>query len=181
MQINDFVRACHENAAAKGFWDKPRETGTLIALIHSEVTEAMDASSCAEFCEELADICIRIGDLCGGLGIDFERILGLVAEQFEEKENFYINTSNIAAIEKSLSVLKQDFDDYKNACNVHGSLSYALEHDRKNNREKFELCIGLAFIDTLAWAAQKGFRVKDSIIAKMEKNKTRPRLHGKEY
>jgi len=43
MQINEMARMAHANARAKGFWDEPREVGTILALIHSEVSEALEA------------------------------------------------------------------------------------------------------------------------------------------
>jgi len=64
--------AAHNLAKEKGWWDKPREDGTVIALIHTELSELMNAicrkegnSKVITFSkeeEELADVCIRIMD-----------------------------------------------------------------------------------------------------------------------
>lgn len=84
MHISELVKMAHENAKEKGFWDdwegsnKLHATATRLALIHSEVSEALEAmrhNDKENFEEELADTCIRIFDLCGGLGIDLEKAI----------------------------------------------------------------------------------------------------------
>lgn len=74
--INDLCKEAFETAKSKGWHNEPRETGTLLALIHSEVSEALEADRKGDkqnFEEELADTCIRIFDLCGSRGIDLEK------------------------------------------------------------------------------------------------------------
>jgi NTP pyrophosphatase (non-canonical NTP hydrolase) len=73
--INSYVQEAYEIAKSKGWHDEPREIGTMLALIHSEVSEALEADRKGDmenFAEELADICIRTFDLCGHLGIDLD-------------------------------------------------------------------------------------------------------------
>lgn len=41
--LNELARQFHERAKAKGFWDEKRETGTLLMLIVSELSEALEA------------------------------------------------------------------------------------------------------------------------------------------
>lgn len=41
--INQLRDEIHANAKEKGFWDNPRETGTLLMLCVSELSEAMEA------------------------------------------------------------------------------------------------------------------------------------------
>lgn len=43
MRLNDLVKEVHKTAKDKGFWDEPRETGTLLMLCVSELSEAMEA------------------------------------------------------------------------------------------------------------------------------------------
>lgn len=78
MQINDLCKEAYQTAVSKGWHDKKRETGTLLALIHSEVSEALEADRKGDvenFAEELADVCIRIFDLCGLKSIDLEQAI----------------------------------------------------------------------------------------------------------
>lgn len=65
-------RAVYKMALEKGWWDEPREDGTIIALIHSELSEALEglrkdliSDKIPPFLaveEELADVIIRIMD-----------------------------------------------------------------------------------------------------------------------
>lgn len=76
----DYVqKAVHENAVSKGFYVTPPEEGTAIALMHSELSEALDAArhgnqpsdhipAFSGVEEELADTVIRIMDWCGHKG-----------------------------------------------------------------------------------------------------------------
>ncbi|UUZ85636.1 hypothetical protein LJK88_20320 [Paenibacillus sp. P26] len=84
--INDLVNAAHQNAIDKGWHEEPRSFGEIIALIHSELSEALeDYRNGRRFTEtyyegekpcgipsELADAVIRVFDACGYLGIDLE-------------------------------------------------------------------------------------------------------------
>lgn len=76
-----FLRAVHENAKAKGFWDGERNAGEAIALMHSELSEALEAlrqgnpssekiPPYTQLEEELADVVIRVLDFAGGHGLD---------------------------------------------------------------------------------------------------------------
>ena len=79
--FNDIAMSVHTNARAHGWWDEPREDGTLIALIMSEAAEALEAlrkgngpdEHCPQFSGaevELADVVIRIMDMAEARGWD---------------------------------------------------------------------------------------------------------------
>jgi len=100
MTLNDKSKEIHEYAKHKGFGDMPRETGTLLMLIVSELSEAMEADrkvkyaqeeaferglhvggnwkACFEeyikdtFEDEIADAFIRLLDLCGARNINID-------------------------------------------------------------------------------------------------------------
>lgn len=109
--INKLAQEIHENAKSKGFYDDKKNIGEMLCLIHSEVSEALeadrkkhfttlkenwyinglaDANYGASFCgdqsflnefeksvkntfeDELADVVIRVLDLCAYKGINIE-------------------------------------------------------------------------------------------------------------
>jgi len=80
MDLRDLMDRINQYAHDKGWWDRPREFGTLIALVHSELSEALEAErenkisdKIPEFSgveEELADTIIRILDIAKELKLD---------------------------------------------------------------------------------------------------------------
>lgn len=88
--INDLTDLCFERAVQAGWEDSPREFGTMIALIHSELSEALEGDRkglqddhlphrpMAEV--ELADAVIRICNLAGREGYDLG---GAIMEKLE--------------------------------------------------------------------------------------------------
>lgn len=42
MTLNELANDIHDNAKRHGWWDQPREFGTVVALCHSELSEALE-------------------------------------------------------------------------------------------------------------------------------------------
>ena len=63
------------NCLLPGQWSDTYKVPAILALVHSEVSEALEAfrkDDKGNFSEELADIVIRVLDCAGGLGIDLD-------------------------------------------------------------------------------------------------------------
>ena len=43
MNLTDFAKEVHENAVAHGWWDEESSFGEILALCHSELSEALEA------------------------------------------------------------------------------------------------------------------------------------------
>ena len=96
MNINDLIREAHANAVAHGFWEEDRPFAEQIALMHSELSEALEEYRDGHGMQEvywphpfnkpegipieLADVIIRICDTCGKYRIDLEEAIRLKME-----------------------------------------------------------------------------------------------------
>jgi NTP pyrophosphatase (non-canonical NTP hydrolase) len=108
--LNKLRDEIHQNAVEHGWWDEGRSFGDIIALCHSELSEALEAfrsdypgkyakcndcgavigvmglSCCGKPMKpegiviELADTIIRILDFCGQKGIDIEEAIRIKHE-----------------------------------------------------------------------------------------------------
>ena len=112
FKFNGFAERMHELARKKGWWGKgkDRSFGELIALLHSELSEALEEYRANPdvtriFCVgadaaphgvpvELADLVIRLADMCGALGIDLEKAVALKVE-YNKKRPFRHNGKTI--------------------------------------------------------------------------------------
>ena len=76
MDLKIIAMDIHKNAVNHGWWETDRPVPETLCLIHSEVSEALEAYRKGDkenFAEELADIAIRLLDAAEGYGINLEQ------------------------------------------------------------------------------------------------------------
>ncbi len=105
-QITEMIQKSHDTAKLKGWHDEKRTFGELIVLCHSELSEALvyhrngfenseilyEADKHGKLKpigipSELADVCIRIFDMCGLYGIDLENAI-LEKMEYNQKRDY---------------------------------------------------------------------------------------------
>lgn len=96
--INRLIDQAHATAVSKGWWENPAEIGTLLALVHSEISEALEAErkgnppddKVPEFggsVVEMADAIIRIFDICAHKGYPLGEAL-IAKMQYNEGRSY---------------------------------------------------------------------------------------------
>ena len=188
MNLAKLQREAHAIAKEKGWWDEERTFGDLIALVHSELSEALEAYREFGFvpihvrktglgetlyerhlqkpvgvASELADVVIRVADMAEWYGVD------------------------LAARIASLSLLSRPgegldtFGDWITACHAWLSdtfRSYGSETRGIDLPGTWLIDMGMLIKCIQAMAAHYGIDLDAAIEAKMEYNRGRSYRHG---
>ena len=95
VSLNDFAQEVHRLARDNGFYEREEEDsfiGYRLALIHSEVSEVLEAyreDAVHKMDEELADIIIRVLDVCAFMGVDIDFWVSEKHEKNKQREKLH--------------------------------------------------------------------------------------------
>lgn len=173
INLNKLAKEVHENAVAHGWWETERDFGEIIALIHSEVSEVLEEYRNGHgltetyysengkpegIPSEMADIIIRVIDICGKYDIKIdEDIVSRVRRISEEYK-------------EQLDRKFRSFGD--TIAQIHQGITIWYENGLYSGRvaDIIAVILGMSF--------HQGIDIEKAIIEKHEFNKTRPYKHG---
>ena len=174
MDLKALQKEAHAIAKDHGWWDEERTFGDLIALVHSELSEALEAYRdevlpskphllSTKVASELADVVIRVADMAEWYGL----------ENLQE----WIDSLR----ESDLSGITT-FGEWITCCHLLASKAMEQLHEDANDPEHgIKMAFGrLGSLVMLIqrMAAHYGIDLDAAIEAKMEYNRSRPYRHG---
>lgn len=169
IDLNKFAKEVHENAVKHGWWDAERSFGEVIALIHSELSEALEeyrnghaptetyyskGGKPEGIPSELADVVIRVLDWCG-------------------HENITLNTKIIKNNDNFIK--KMIAENYKMLPFADG---IASSHSDISSWYNDEADIEAVISGVFCMSSFYGIDLESAMLEKHNFNKTRPYKHG---
>ena len=204
MTINELAAVIHENAVAHGWWDDERKAAEIVALIHSEWSEALEearagrplvwymCSTCEDEgpCVVDANAAMACGfDLAGKKpeGVAVELIDGCI-RILDAFDFFHVDFNGEKTIDELMDdakeqVLSKGSDISTVVAYLHyetSMLFLASEYKRVHDLPPAAFLIGALGV-AFSWVREQGPDPMTILLEKHEYNKTRPYKHGKKF
>ena len=194
MSLNELAKEAHQIAVDHGWWSPEPSFGDLVALMHSELSEALEeyragnrirpgeptpmvyysgrgyvATDTTECCKKPEGIAVELADC-------IIRILDWMGkEQMDADKLMYESTQRVMP-EVPKRINNTSFGNCISRWHLLLSLGYV--HWCREPGEYAALRIALCMAEILDWAGKEGVDMEAIIREKMEYNKTRPYRHG---
>lgn len=192
MNLNKFAREVHANACAHGWWETERDPAEIIALIHSEWSEALEEYRAGRpmvwyavnaDCQMCGDRPVIYNEICETNncdaghkpeGIAVELIDGCIRIlDFAAHEKVSLEFGSIEPLQPTPPKLIADLHYYTSyALNDVGKYGKIVEHDF------IPKWLGVAVYEALRFIHVQGLDPEKIMREKHEYNKTRPYRHG---
>ena len=177
MNLAELQKEAHAIATDHGSWDEPRTFGDLIALVHSDLSEAMEAyrehgdtedhrdmhispSIFEGVASELADVVIRVADMA-------------------EHYHWALDAAPIPEPEEWMEFSPaKSFGDWIGLCHIHASDALIAAWMPPERFISPLVSLNLVVPTVQRMAAHYGIDLDAAIEAKLEYNRTRSYRHG---
>lgn len=202
MNLNELAKEAHQIAVDHGWWEKEPSFGDLVALMHSELSEALEEYRAGRpmvwhACMTSDDDTPCTKEGCGdwyngkceltclspkpeGIAVELAdciiRILDWMGkEQMDADKLMYESTQRVMP-EVPKRINNTSFGNCISRWHLLLSLGYV--HWCREPREYAALRIALCMAEILDWAGKEGVDMDAIIREKMAYNRTRPYRHG---
>lgn len=189
MKLNKFAQAVHENAVKHGWWDEERTFGEIIALCHSELSEALEEYRAKRpmmyFVETngfvVTDMSERKDEKPEGIAVELAdciiRVLDFFGREEFDTDALLLQARATIMCDVPCRVYNASLGDciarwhlllslaYSYWCRASGSYASALRMAR---------CV----CEIQEWAEENGVDMEMALDIKHAYNKTRPYRHG---
>lgn len=195
MNINEFAQEVHQNAVTHGWWETERDPAEIIALIHSEWSEALEEyRACRPMvwyavnadCRMCGDRPVIYNEICETNncdaghkpeGIAVELIDGCIRIlDFAAHEKVSLEFREIEPLQPTLPILIAD---------LHYYTSFALNAIEKSGKiiapSYISVWLGAAVYEAFRYIRAQWLDPEKIMLEKHEYNKTRPYRHGKKF
>jgi len=172
MKIKELQKEAHNDAKEKGWWEQERSAAEIYALIHSEISEAVECARNGE-----PPVWYFRGQNIEGYPQNGEKPLGELIEladvvirilDWSQKRNYTLKVSE--------PFVKDDEFEGFNHLEVYNYFheTLACKNREDNERMHLEYFIGQIW----SWCIYKQWDLWKAVRCKMDYNKTRPIRHG---
>lgn len=188
MNITEWAKEIHENAVKHGWWETKRSTGEVIALIHSELSEALEEARdnrpmmyvLGPNGEEICTPCYFNGRKPEGVAVELADAVIRVLD-FAEYNNLLLKDIGTAQMEIDAAE-KTYFENFGNVIAVLHEIVVMLHHAIKDQSIMDAIELTLTFETVIElYLRERGVDIWQVIELKHNYNKGRPYKHGKAF
>ena len=204
MLISELAKMVHENAVEHGWWDDDREPPKIIALIHSEWSEALEEARAGRplvwyFCNDCADgscnaapdnvayacgfdkagrkpegVAVELIDGCIRI-LDYLGHLGTVFKDKDDTETVFESLYS----DSNMNKVPNNVTHVIALLHLYTSTAFMSQNNALIPINVFGLVEALAA--ALSWVKKQGLAPLAILLEKHAYNKTRPYKHGKKF
>ncbi len=199
ININALAQEIHENAKAHGWWEEDRDFAEIIALVHSELSEALEKyrdgkpmvymdcavnGSCSACTEPENQSCRERNNKPEGIAVELADCVIRILDWYAKEQGNAIDTYGRHIWAQSFAKEDTDREDFgKNGicrllASMHSFVAMAYEAfcDGRISATYENLELTIAYIE--AWLKVQGINLWELVRIKHDYNKTRPYKHG---